>query len=90
MSSLYAIFDIDGVIVDSEQLHFDVLKTLLPEQTKGVTPQDLIGLSLKETLLSLVSMLSNMNKLLSRSSVLIKISLCHVIYVQVSVRLFKD
>ncbi|TBL89860.1 HAD family hydrolase [Hafnia alvei] len=53
MSSFYAIFDIDGVIVDSEQLHFDVLKTLLPEQTKGVTPEDLIGLSLKETLLRL-------------------------------------
>lgn len=53
MSSLYVVFDIDGVIVDSEQLHFDVLKTLLPELTKGVTPEDLIGLSVKETLLSL-------------------------------------
>jgi HAD superfamily hydrolase (TIGR01509 family) len=50
---LYVIFDIDGVIVDSEQLHFDVLKTLLPEHTDGVTPEDLIGLSLGETLLSI-------------------------------------
>ncbi|WP_234418383.1 HAD family hydrolase [Dongshaea marina] len=44
------IFDIDGVIVDSEQLHFDVLKELAPEQTQGVVPEDLIGLSLEETL----------------------------------------
>lgn len=53
MRSLYVIFDIDGVIVDSEQLHFDILKTLLPEHTKGVEPEELIGLSLRETLLSL-------------------------------------
>ncbi|MDF7761254.1 HAD family phosphatase [Kosakonia cowanii] len=53
MSRLYVIFDIDGVVVDSEQLHFDVLKKLLPEHTKGVTPEDLIGLSVKETLLNL-------------------------------------
>ncbi|MFQ6251587.1 HAD family hydrolase [Yersinia enterocolitica] len=53
MSPLYVIFDIDGVIVDSEQLHFDVLKALLPDQTYGVTPEDLIGLSLEATLLSI-------------------------------------
>lgn len=53
MSPLCVIFDIDGVIVDSEQLHFNVLKTLLPDQTNEVTPEDLIGLSLGATLLSL-------------------------------------
>lgn len=53
MSTLCVIFDIDGVIVDSEQLHFDVLKTVLPHHTNGVKPEDLIGLSLGETLLSL-------------------------------------
>ncbi|ELV7528129.1 HAD-IA family hydrolase [Edwardsiella ictaluri] len=47
------IFDIDGVIVDSEQLHFDVLKTLLPEHTNGVTAENLIGLSLEATLLEI-------------------------------------
>ncbi|PIJ49152.1 hydrolase [Erwinia sp. OLTSP20] len=45
------IFDIDGVIVDSEQLHFEVLKNLQPEATYGITPEELIGLSLEETLL---------------------------------------
>lgn len=53
MSPLCVIFDIDGVIVESEQLHFDVLKTLLPQQTQRVTAEDLIGLSLEETLLRL-------------------------------------
>ncbi|OAT22825.1 HAD family hydrolase [Proteus myxofaciens] len=53
MSSLFVIFDIDGVIVDSEQLHFDVLKALLPEQTKKAKPEDLIGLSLEATLATL-------------------------------------
>lgn len=50
MRPLCVIFDIDGVVVDSEQLHFDVLKALLPEHTSEVTPEDLIGLSLEETL----------------------------------------
>ncbi|MBJ3816822.1 HAD family phosphatase [Shimwellia pseudoproteus] len=51
MNTLNVIFDIDGVIVDSEQLHFDVLSALLPAQTRGVSPEDLIGLSLEATLL---------------------------------------
>jgi beta-phosphoglucomutase len=50
MSNSVVIFDIDGVIVDSEQLHFDVLKEVVPEQTVGVKAEDLIGLSLDETL----------------------------------------
>lgn len=50
MKDLTVIFDIDGVIVDSEQLHFDVLYTLAPEQARSFTPYQLIGLSLKETL----------------------------------------
>lgn len=53
MSPLSIIFDIDGVIVDSEQLHFDVLKTVLPKQTNNITPEKLIGLSLEETLSSI-------------------------------------
>ncbi|MDC9598178.1 HAD family hydrolase [Xenorhabdus anantnagensis] len=52
------IFDIDGVIVDSEQLHFDVLLDVLADvsgeqvsaQTRDIQPQQLIGLSLTETL----------------------------------------
>jgi len=47
------IFDIDGVVVDSEQLHFDVLKSMLPQQTSGIAARDLIGFSLEETLLCL-------------------------------------
>lgn len=47
------IFDIDGVIVDSEALHFDVLKQRLPVETHGVDAESLIGLSLMETLHSL-------------------------------------
>ncbi|MEE3651281.1 MULTISPECIES: HAD family hydrolase [unclassified Brenneria] len=50
MTSLSVIFDIDGVIVDSEKLHFDVLQTLIPEQIQHYTPQQLIGLSLEDTL----------------------------------------
>lgn len=50
MDKLTVIFDIDGVIVDSEQLHFDVLRTVAAEQTQHFEPQQLIGLSLKETL----------------------------------------
>ncbi|MDA0117504.1 HAD family hydrolase [Vibrio sp. T11.5] len=50
MNHSVIIFDIDGVIVDSEQLHFDLLKNLLPHQTEGVKAEDLIGLSLTETL----------------------------------------
>lgn len=50
MTDLTVIFDIDGVIVDSEKLHFDVLETLIPEQVQHYTPQQLIGLSLEETL----------------------------------------
>lgn len=53
MKPLSIIFDIDGVIVDSEQLHFDVLKTVLPKQTNNITPEKLIGLSLEETLSSI-------------------------------------
>ncbi|OTA15495.1 hydrolase [Xenorhabdus vietnamensis] len=52
------IFDIDGVIVDSEQLHFDVLLDVLADvlgeqasaQISEIQPQQLIGLSLTETL----------------------------------------
>ncbi|KAA1182093.1 HAD family hydrolase [Photorhabdus heterorhabditis] len=50
MDRFNVIFDIDGVIVDSEQLHFDVLCDLAPDYTKHVQPQQLIGLSLAETL----------------------------------------
>ncbi|MDX7992142.1 HAD family hydrolase [Xenorhabdus littoralis] len=50
MDKLNVIFDIDGVIVDSEQLHFDVLRELTPDQTCHIQPQQLIGLSLSETL----------------------------------------
>ncbi len=50
MDKFNVIFDIDGVIVDSEQLHFDVLCELAPEQTRDIQPQQLIGLSLAETL----------------------------------------
>ncbi|HGJ5899416.1 HAD family hydrolase [Arsenophonus apicola] len=50
MDKLTVIFDIDGVIVDSEQLHFDVLRTVATEQTQHVAAQQLIGLSLEETL----------------------------------------
>ncbi|MGJ8514550.1 Phosphoglycolate phosphatase [Carnimonas sp. R-84981] len=44
------IFDIDGVVVDSEQRHFEVLRTLFPEHTQGVAVEQLIGLSLADTL----------------------------------------
>lgn len=50
MKKLSVIFDIDGVIVDSEQLHFEVLQVLVPNYIKKFNPQQLIGLSLKETL----------------------------------------
>lgn len=50
MENLSVIFDIDGVIVDSEQLHFDVLKDLAPEKIANYRPEQLIGLSLDETL----------------------------------------
>lgn len=50
MKHLYVIFDIDGVVVDSERLHFDVLKARLPVHTLEVKPENLIGLSLQETL----------------------------------------
>ncbi|MFB2832719.1 HAD family hydrolase [Aeromonas jandaei] len=50
MQSITVIFDIDGVIVDSEQLHFDVLCHLAPEYAGRYQPQQLIGLSLEETL----------------------------------------
>lgn len=53
MNTLCVIFDIDGVVVDSEQLHFDVLKDLLPQQTNEISARNLIGLSLEETLLCL-------------------------------------
>jgi beta-phosphoglucomutase len=53
MSILSVIFDIDGVVVDSEQLYFDVLSELLPDHTCGVTAEQLIGLSLEETLLKI-------------------------------------
>lgn len=53
MSTLSVIFDIDGVVVDSEQLHFDVLCELLPDNTLGVTAEQLIGLSLEDTLLKI-------------------------------------
>jgi len=53
MSTLSVIFDIDGVVVDSEQLHFDVLSGLLPDHTRGVTAEQLIGFSLEETLLKI-------------------------------------
>ncbi|SFU77202.1 HAD family hydrolase [Xenorhabdus koppenhoeferi] len=58
MDKWNVIFDIDGVIVDSEQLHFDVLLDVLsdalgeqaPDQIADIQPQQLIGLSLEETL----------------------------------------
>ncbi|WP_338884156.1 HAD-IA family hydrolase [Xenorhabdus sp. TH1] len=58
MNRCNVIFDIDGVIVDSEQLHFDVLLDVLsnelgeqaPTQISNIQPQQLIGLSLVETL----------------------------------------
>lgn len=50
MDQLTVIFDIDGVIVDSEQLHFDVLRAVATEQTQHFEAQQLIGLSLEETL----------------------------------------
>lgn len=50
MKNISVIFDIDGVIVDSEQLHFEVLQILVPNHIKKFKPQQLIGLSLKETL----------------------------------------
>ncbi|WP_118987048.1 HAD family hydrolase [Photorhabdus sp. CRCIA-P01] len=50
MDRFNVIFDIDGVIVDSEQLHFDVLCDLAPDYTQHVQPQQLIGLSLAKTL----------------------------------------
>ncbi|WP_075180395.1 HAD family phosphatase [Pantoea sp. 1.19] len=53
MTPFSVIFDIDGVVVDSEQLHFDVLAALLPDHTRGVSASQLIGLSLEETLLKI-------------------------------------
>ncbi len=50
MQPMTVIFDIDGVIVDSEQLHFEVLRHLAPEHACYYQPQQLIGLSLEETL----------------------------------------
>ncbi|WFQ79174.1 HAD family phosphatase [Xenorhabdus sp. SF857] len=62
MDRCNVIFDIDGVIVDSEQLHFDVLLDVLGNesgnvleeqihiQLSDIQPQQLIGLSLEETL----------------------------------------
>lgn len=50
MNNLSVIFDIDGVIVDSENLHFDALREVLPTYVNNHTPQELIGLSLSETL----------------------------------------
>ncbi|PHM74510.1 HAD family hydrolase [Xenorhabdus kozodoii] len=58
MNRCNVIFDIDGVIVDSEQLHFDVLLDVLSNalgeqaatQISDIQPQQLIGLSLTETL----------------------------------------
>ena len=50
MQPITVIFDIDGVIVDSEQLHFDVLRHLAPDHACYYQPQQLIGLSLEETL----------------------------------------
>ncbi|MDX7987131.1 HAD family phosphatase [Xenorhabdus sp. 12] len=58
MNGLNVIFDIDGVIVDSEQLHFDVLIDVVsevlgeqaPSQLRSIQPEQLIGLSLTETL----------------------------------------
>ncbi|MCC8365683.1 HAD family phosphatase [Xenorhabdus sp. PB61.4] len=53
MEKFNIIFDIDGVIVDSEQLHFDVLRELAPDHTHEIRPQQLIGLSLAQTLSSI-------------------------------------
>lgn len=50
MTQLTIIFDIDGVIVDSEQLHFDALLKAVPEQAKNFNAEQLIGLSLEATL----------------------------------------
>ncbi|WP_092513637.1 HAD family hydrolase [Xenorhabdus mauleonii] len=58
MNGMNVIFDIDGVIVDSEQLHFDVLIDVVsdvlgeqaPSQLGSIQPEELIGLSLTETL----------------------------------------
>ncbi|CCP04372.1 Phosphoglycolate phosphatase 1 [Erwinia amylovora Ea644] len=50
ITSLTVIFDIDGVIVDSEKLHYEVLQAWVPGQIQHYTPQQLIGLSLEETL----------------------------------------
>jgi beta-phosphoglucomutase-like phosphatase (HAD superfamily) len=50
MTPCTVIFDIDGVVVDSEQLHFDVLCRIAPKETKNVSVESLIGLSMGETL----------------------------------------
>lgn len=43
-------FDIDGVVVDSEETHFRALQKVLGEATNAPLPAALIGLSLEETL----------------------------------------
>lgn len=50
MNKFTVIFDIDGVIVDSEQLHFDALLKVVYDNAKDFTPEQLIGLSLEATL----------------------------------------
>ena len=42
MRDFTVIFDIDGVIVDSEPLHFELLRRMAPEVTQGLTAHDLI------------------------------------------------
>lgn len=50
MNKIAVILDIDGVIVDSEQLHFNTLIHVVPDHARDFKPEDLIGLSLDETL----------------------------------------
>ncbi|WP_038344967.1 HAD family hydrolase [Acinetobacter sp. A47] len=50
MTQFAVIFDIDGVVVDSEQLHFDALLQVIPDKAQGFHAEQLIGLSLEATL----------------------------------------
>ncbi|MGY3024331.1 beta-phosphoglucomutase [Pseudomonas lurida] len=50
MNELSVIFDIDGVVIDSEQLHFNALMQVVPNLARNFKPENLIGLSLDETL----------------------------------------
>lgn len=51
MTSCFFAFDIDGVIVDSELVHFRALQEVVGKEGLLSSPDELIGLSLEETLL---------------------------------------